>query len=332
MREKTIQIENKFLSKYAKRSKDSLGRVLVEEPCPMRTEFQRDRDRIIHCKSFRRLKNKTQVFFSPEGDNYRTRLTHTIDVTQIARSIARALNLNEDLAEAIALGHDLGHTPFGHSGERVLDKLSPNGFSHNLQSRRVVEVLEKDGLGLNLTFEVRDGIENHKVSLSPSTLEGKAVSLSDWIAYINHDIDDAIAGGLISKNDLPKEAIDVLGETSRDRINTMIFSIYRASYDKNKVEMESEVYEATKTLRQFMFDRVYFSESAKKEEEKAERMISSMYDYFLKNIKELPEFYINIAEKEGKDVAICDYISGMSDKYAVYTFDKIFIPKSWGLK
>ena len=210
MREKTVEIENMFLSPYAKKSEDTLGRAREEEPCPMRTDFQRDRDRIIHCKSFRRLKNKTQVFFCPEGDNYRTRLTHTIDVTQIARSIARALSLNEDLTEAIALGHDLGHTPFGHSGERVLDKLSPYGFKHNEQSKRVVEFLENDGQGLNLTREVVDGILNHKVSLSPMTLEGRAVSVSDWIAYINHDIDDAVHGGLISEEDLPEEAVKVL--------------------------------------------------------------------------------------------------------------------------
>ncbi len=331
MREKTVLIEDAFLSPFAKKSNDTLGRAVYEEPCPMRTDFQRDRDRIIHCTSFRRLKNKTQVFFSPEGDNYRTRLTHTIDVTQIARSIARALSLNEDLTEAIALGHDLGHTPFGHSGERVLDKLSPNGFSHNVQSRRVVEFLEKDGKGLNLTFEVRDGIENHKMALSPSTLEGKAVSLSDWIAYINHDIDDAIHGGIIKKQDLPKSARWVLGETSRDRINTMIFSIYRASDGKNKVEMEPEVFEATKLLRQFMFEEVYFSKTAMNEEEKATRMITGMYRYFKENPDALPDFYKSYMDESGVDVSICDYISSMSDRYARYVYENIFIPKSWGL-
>ena len=332
MREKTIAIENEFLSKFAKKSIDTLGREREEEPCPMRTCYQRDRDRIIHCKSFRRLKNKTQVFFSPEGDNYRTRLTHTIDVTQIARSIARALSLNEDLTEAIALGHDLGHTPFGHSGERVLDKLSPNGFSHNVQSKRVVEFLENDGKGLNLTYEVRDGVLNHKVSLNPCTLEGKAVSIADWIAYINHDIEDAVHGGLINKMDLPKSAISVLGETSRDRINTMIFSIYRASNDKNKVEMEEEILNATKTLREFMFERVYFAETAMKEERKAEKIITALNEYYLKNPEKLPDFYRNIVDKVGLDTAICDYISGMSDRYAVYTFENTFIPKSWGLR
>lgn len=331
MREKTIRFEAEFLSKYAKKSVDTQGRAKPEEPCPMRSEFQRDRDRIIHCKSFRRLKNKTQVFFSPEGDNYRTRLTHTIDVTQIARSIARALSLNEDLTEAIALGHDLGHTPFGHSGERVLSKLSPNGFSHNEQSKRVVEVLEKNGEGLNLTAEVIDGILNHKMSLTPSTLEGKAVSLSDRIAYINHDIDDAISGGLISASDLPETAIKILGKTSRDRINTMIFSIYNASNDKNTVEMEKDVFDAMTTLREFMFEKVYFSQTAMREEEKADRMLTAMYGYFMKDISKMPDFYVGLAEKHGKETAICDYISGMSDKYAVYVYENIFIPKSWGL-
>ena len=331
MREKTLQIEEMFLSPYAKKSKDTLGRAREEEPCPMRTDFQRDRDRIIHCKSFRRLKNKTQVFFCPEGDNYRTRLTHTIDVTQIARSIARALSLNEDLTEAIALGHDLGHTPFGHSGERVLDKLSPYGFKHNEQSKRVVEFLENDGQGLNLTREVVDGILNHKVSLSPMTLEGKAVSVSDWIAYINHDIDDAIHGGLISPDALPKDAVKVLGKTSRERINNMIFSIYRASEGKPKVEMEEGVFQATKTLREFMFEEVYFSENARREEEKATRMLSGMYEYFSQHPDKLPPFYIGLAYKYGVDQSICDYISGMSDKYAYYVYENIFIPKSWGL-
>lgn len=331
MREKTLQIENMFLSPYAKKSEDTAGREKAETPCPMRTDFQRDRDRIIHCKSFRRLKNKTQVFFCPEGDNYRTRLTHTIDVTQIARSIARALSLNEDLTEAIALGHDLGHTPFGHSGERVLDKLSPHGFKHNEQSKRVVEFLENGGEGLNLTYEVKDGILNHKVSLKPQTLEGRAVSISDWIAYINHDIDDAIHGGLIRAEDLPKDATAVLGSTSRERINSMIFSIYRASENKPQVEMEPEVLEATKILREFMFSEVYFSETARREEEKAERMLSGLYEYFASHPDKLPPFYIGIAYKSGVDQSICDYISSMSDKYAYYIYENVFIPKSWGL-
>ncbi|MCQ2399383.1 MAG: deoxyguanosinetriphosphate triphosphohydrolase [Clostridia bacterium] len=318
-----------FLSPYAKKSAETVGRDREETPCPMRTEFQRDRDRILYSKAFRRLKNKTQVFYSPEGDHYRTRLTHTLDVAQVARSIARSLSLNEDLAEAIALGHDLGHTPFGHSGERILNKLSETGFEHNVQSRRVVEFLEKDGEGLNLTLEVRDGIENHKMKLNPMTLEGKAVSFSDWIAYLNHDIDDAIKAKIIEMDDIPKDVLDVLGHTSRERINTMIMSIVRKSEGKNFVEMEDEVLEATKKLRAFLTDVVYSSDKARGEEIKAENMLSAMYEYFYKNVDELPEFNRSCVERFGKNVAICDYLSGMTDRYAVSVFREIFIPKNW---
>ncbi|MBE5756175.1 MAG: deoxyguanosinetriphosphate triphosphohydrolase [Clostridiales bacterium] len=331
MKEKTIKIEEMFLSPYAKKSIDTLGRDREEAPCPMRTEFQRDRDRIIHSKAFRRLKNKTQVFFSPEGDHFRTRLTHTLDVSQIARSIARTLSLNEDLTEAIALGHDLGHTPFGHSGERILDSLCPTGFKHNVQSRRVVEVLANNGKGLNLTKEVRDGIENHKMSLNPSTLEGRAVSISDWIAYINHDIDDAISSGVIKEKSLPKNAIKVLGKTSRERINTMIYSIYKRSDGQNKVEMEEDVMNATKELRSFMFEYVYRLEETVGEEEKANRMIAGLYDYYKNNVDKLPDFYKGLIEEYGIDIVLCDFISSMSDKYAVYLFENLFIPKSWKL-
>ncbi len=329
LKEKTDRKEELFLSPYAKKAKDTLGRIREEEPCPMRTDFQRDRDRIIYCKAFRRLKNKTQVFFSPFGDHYRTRLTHTLDVSQISRSIARALSLNEDLTEAIALGHDLGHTPFGHSGERILNQLSPHGFSHNEQSLRVVDVLEKNGAGLNLTAEVRDGILNHKTTLTSMTLEGRAVSLSDWIAYINHDIDDAIAGGIISADDLPRNAVDVLGSSSRERINTMVFSIYRMSEGKNMVEMEPDIFEATKELRSFMFERVYFREASLIEEKKASRMLSNLYGYFAENPDRLPPFYAGIAERDSLETALCDYISSMSDRYAVYLYESIFVPKSW---
>ncbi len=331
MRDKTFQIEDAFFSPYAKKSAETKGRAIFEQPCEMRTDFQRDRDRIIHSKSFRRLKNKTQVFFSPEGDNYRTRLTHTLDVSQISRSIARALSLNEDLTEAIALGHDLGHTPFGHAGERTLNKLSPNGFNHNEQSLRVVEVLENEGKGLNLTYEVKDGIVNHKMSLKPSTLEGRAVSLSDWIAYINHDIDDAVRGGILKEESLPKSPIKILGKTSRERINTMISAIYEESKDKPIVEMESKVFEATKELRAFMFEKVYFNETALREEEKADRMITNMFEYFCKNKDKLPPFYIKMLETYKLEQVVCDYISCMSDKYAVYVYENLFIPKSWGL-
>ena len=329
MKEKTSKIEEMFLSPYAKKSADTIGRLKEEKPCPMRTEFQRDRDRIIHCKSFRRLKNKTQVFFSPEGDHYRTRLTHTLSVAQIARSIARALSLNEDLTEAIALGHDLGHTPFGHSGERILAKLNPKGFSHNIQSGRVVDYLEQDGKGLNLTREVVDGIINHKISCNPSTLEGKAVNISDRIAYINHDIDDAIEGGFIKLNDLPKNTIKILGNNSSERINAMVMSIYLESENKNKVEMQEEVEKTTLELRDFLFERVYNDKTFKLEEEKADRMISALYSYYKKNLKLLPEFYYLELEKNDEDTVLCDYISGMSDGYVVNLFTELFIPEKW---
>lgn len=329
MKEKTLKIENEFLSPYAKKSADTQGRDKPEEECPMRTDFQRDRDRILYSKAFRRLKNKTQVFYSPEGDHYRTRLTHTLDVTQVARSIARGLSLNEDLAEAIALGHDLGHTPFGHSGERILNKLCPSGFKHNEQSRRVVEVLENDGRGLNLTLEVRDGIENHKMALNPSTLEGKVVSFSDWIAYLNHDIDDAIEANIIKKTDLPEDLLKVLGRTSRERINKMISSIIETSDGQPFVKMDEEILETTKKLREFLTDAVYNSSEARGEEVKAERMLSALYDYYSKRIDELPESNREMIERDGKDRVICDYLSSMTDRFAVNQFDNIFIPKNW---
>ncbi|MBQ7348391.1 MAG: deoxyguanosinetriphosphate triphosphohydrolase, partial [Clostridia bacterium] len=318
-----------FLSPFATKSKDTEGRLRYEAPCPMRTDFQRDRDRIIHCKSFRRLKNKTQVFFSPEGDHYRTRLTHTLNVSQIARGIARALSLNEDLTEAIALGHDLGHTPFGHSGERILNKLNPKGFLHNIQSGRVVDYLENDGRGLNLTREVVDGIVNHKLNCNPKTLEGKAVSLADRIAYINHDIDDAIVGGFITLKDLPQKSIKILGETSSERINTMIYSIYKNSDGQNKVEMEEEIAQATTDLRSFLFDRVYNDKTFKIEEEKAERMISALYDYYKKSPELLPEFNRKELETEDLDTVLSDYISSMRESYVVKIFTQLFVPNKW---
>jgi dGTPase len=329
LREKTYRIEETFLSPYATKSQNSKGRKVQEEECAMRTCFQRDRDRIIYCKAFIRLKNKTQVFFSPEGDHYITRLTHTLDVAQIARSLARALSLNEDLAEAIALGHDLGHTPFGHSGERILDKLSPDGFKHNEQSVRVVDVLEKDGKGLNLTFEVIDGILNHNNNAPSATLEGKCVQFADRIAYINHDLNDAIRAGILTLADVPKDIIEILGATSRERINTAITSVYRKSAGKAKVEMEEEVLSASERLRSFMFDRVYNTEFAKGEEEKAERMLSAMYYFFEKNPENLPQIYQNLLDKYPINTVICDYLSSMTDRYAVYMFNKIFVPRGW---
>lgn len=329
LKQKTYAIEQAFLSPYATQSKNTRGRQREEAPCAMRTDFQRDRDRLIYCKAFRRLKNKTQVFFSPEGDHYITRLTHTLDVAQIARSIARALSLNEDLAEAIALGHDLGHTPFGHSGERILNKLSPTGFEHNVQSLRVVDVLEKDGLGLNLTFEVRDGILNHKKSGKPATLEGKCVSLADRIAYINHDLNDAVRAGILSMDDVPEEIIGVLGKTSKERINTAITSIYKNSYGVNDVKMDLSIEKASEKLRSFMFERVYLTDSAKGEEEKAERMLSAMYSHFMSRPEDLPQTYISLIEKYPREQVVCDYISSMTDRYAVYMFNNIFVPKGW---
>jgi dGTPase len=332
MKEKTLAQEQMFLSPYAFKSKDTVGRIREENPCPMRTDFQRDRDRIIHCKAFRRLKNKTQVFFSPEGDHYRTRLTHTLAVSQVARGIARVLSLNEDLTEAIALGHDLGHTPFGHSGERILQELNPNGFQHNEQSGRVVDILENEGLGLNLTREVVDGIVNHKLKCNPKTLEGKAVSYADRIAYINHDIDDAIDGGFITLEDIPKELRQLLGDTSRTRINVMLQAIYDASNGKNTVEMQKDVDEATMALRAFLFERVYKHKTFQYEEERAKRMLTALYEYFMATPEKLPEFYVKRLDIDDRHTVISDYISGMSDMYAVNTFSQIFIPKTWKLQ
>lgn len=329
IKEKTYAIEDAFLSPYAAKSAQTRGRQHAETPCEMRTEYQRDRDRIIYSKAFIRLKNKTQVFFSPEGDHYITRLTHTLDVSQIARSLARALSLNEDLTEAIALGHDLGHTPFGHSGERILNKLNPAGFKHNEQSVRVVDVLEKDGKGLNLTYEVRDGILNHKKSLVPATLEGKCVNIADRIAYINHDLNDAIRAGILKTEDVPQDIRAVLGETSRERINTAINSVYKNSAGKREVELSAEVLQASEALRKFMFERVYLTQFARGEEEKAERMISALYEYFTANKEQLPPTYVGLTEKYPIEQVVCDYISSMTDRYVVYLFNKFFVPRGW---
>ncbi|MCD8373207.1 MAG: deoxyguanosinetriphosphate triphosphohydrolase [Clostridia bacterium] len=332
LKERTYAIEDEFFSPFAKKSKDTAGRKRPEEPCGMRTDFQRDRDRIIYCKAFRRLKNKTQVFFSPEGDHYITRLTHTFDVAQIARSIARALALNEDLAEAIALGHDLGHTPFGHSGERILNKLSPAGFRHNEQSLRVVDVLEKHGEGLNLTYEVRDGILNHnkhKDKSFPVTLEGKCVCYADRIAYINHDLDDAIRAGVLKQTDVPESIVKILGSSSRERINTAISSIYSSSRGKAEVSMSPEVEDASERLRAFMFERVYYTPFAQGEEGKAERMLCFMYEYFVKDPSAMPPTYLKLCDDYPIEQVVCDYLSSMTDRYAIYTFNRLFVPKGW---
>ena len=330
VRERVCAREEAYFSPFAQKSAETKGRLREEKSCDFRTEFGRDRDRIIYSNSFKRLKNKTQVFFAPEGDHYITRLTHTLDVSQIARSIARTLDLNEDLAEAIALGHDLGHTPFGHVGERVLAKLAEKGFFHNEQSLRVVDYIEKDGRGLNLTFEVRNGILEHKSSGKPATLEGQAVSLADRIAYINHDIEDAIRAGILKESDLPKRAVAVLGDKTKTRINKAITDIYQTSYGKNFVRMSEEVMAATNELRKFMFERVY--ELANKSiQERSERMLTQMFNYFTKNVDKLPARYLRLLERDGKERVVCDYLSGMTDRYAIGVFESLFIPATFSI-
>ncbi len=331
IREEQEKREHLIFSPYASFSDESRGRDRDEEPCPMRTIYQRDRDRIIHCKTYRRLKHKTQVFLAPEGDHYRTRLTHTLEVAQIARSIARALNLNEDLTEAIALGHDLGHTPFGHAGERTLNSLCPMGFAHYKQSIRVVEFLEKDGQGLNLTWEVRDGILNHRTSGNPSTLEGKAVRLSDKIAYINHDIDDGIRAGILKESDIPSEYTDVLGDSTKERLNTMISDIIMNSIGKNDLVMSEPVRKAMTELRKFMFESLYLNPTAKSEEAKADKLITELYRYYVANTDKLPDTYKRFITEfdERPEQVVCDYIAGMSDQYSISKFQEIFVPKAW---
>ena len=329
MKEITFEKERAFLSPYAKKSVESKGRLHEESACSMRTDFQRDRDRIIYSKAFLRLKNKTQVFFAPDGDHYMSRLTHTLDVSQIARSLARCLSLNEDLTEAIALGHDLGHTPFGHVGERVLNALSPHGFRHNQQSLRVVDVLEKHGKGLNLTFEVRNGIVNHTKSGSPATLEGAAVSLADRIAYINHDIEDAIRAGFLREEELPEEAVRVFGRDTSERINAAILDIYEESKGKDYVRMSEKTGQALDLLRTFMFEHVY-ERANKLIQESAERLITNLYTYFADRPEELPELYRNTAETDVPR-AVCDYLSSMTDKYAIGVFNRLFVPQEGGV-
>lgn len=323
------RIQSETLSPFAMLSQNTRGRETPVELCQIRTDFIRDRDRILHSKSFRRLKHKTQVFLSPQGDHYRTRLTHTLEVSQIARTIARALRLNEDLTEAIAMGHDLGHTPFGHSGEDVLDELLPGGFEHNEQSLRVVEKLENDGAGLNLTFEVRDGILNHKKNGKPATLEGCVVSLADRIAYINHDIDDAMRAGVLRESDLPEECVRILGNSHGKRINTMILDVVAQSYGKPIVTMSEAVYAQFDALRDFMFEHVYKNPVAKSEEEKAKRMIRELFAYYLQHTELLTGEYAKYLEQDGKERAVADYIAGMTDNYAVSEYVRIFVPKAW---
>ena len=327
------QWERENLSPYASLSAETMGRDVWEEPCDIRPAYQRDRDRILHSKSFRRMKHKFRVFLAPEGDHYRTRLTHTLEVAQIARTIAKALRMNESLTEAIALGHDLGHTPFGHAGEYILNEISGVGFTHYEQSVRIVEVLEKKGRGLNLTKEVRDGIKNHRTSGHPSTLEGCIVRLSDKIAYINHDIDDALRGRIIKEDDLPKAFTDVLGTTVKERLDIMIHDIIFNSMDKNEIIVSPDVEYAMVGLRKWMFEHVYKNNDAKGEEGKAQQLIVSLFEYYLKHIDRLPEEYLDMMEKrnEKKERVVCDYISGMSDSYAIDKFEELFVPKSWNV-
>lgn len=330
IREELERREEEILAPWATLSEHSRGRLTPEEQCDIRPVFQRDRDRILHSKSFRRLKDKTQVFLSPDGDHYRTRMTHTLEVSQNARTIAKALQLNEDLVEAIALGHDIGHTPFGHAGERALNRVSPEGFRHNEQSLRTVDVLEKNGQGLNLTEEVRDGILNHQMSTMPSTLEGQIVRLSDKIAYIHHDMDDAIRGGILTEDDVPDEIAEVVGRTLGERLDHFIHDIIRTSQGKPVIRMSEEVGGAMQKMRRFMFERVYTNPIAKAQEDKAEKLIEVLYTHYLRAPEQLPALQQRMIT-EGTPVsrAVCDYISAMSDRYAIMKFNELYVPKTW---
>lgn len=329
IREIFYEREKNSLSPKACLCENSRGRDKPIEECVNRTEFQRDRDRILHCKSFRRLMHKTQVFFFPTDEHYRTRLTHTLEVAQIARIIARALMLNEDLCEAAALGHDLGHTPFGHTGESVMQKCYSPDFTHYKQSLRVVEKLENNGEGLNLTWEVRDGIVNHSGENKASTLEGVIIKFADRIAYINHDIDDAVRGNVIKEDDIPRELSEVLGYTHSNRINTMVTSVIEGSRELDDIKMTPEVWDATNKLRNFLFERVYYNSSAKKEERKAVEMLRQLFGYFCKHPEKMPEFYYNNTKNESVERCVCDYVAGMTDRYAIEMYKDLFIPHVW---
>ncbi len=330
IRERTEELEYQYLSKYASHSRDSLGRDREEAEDDIRTVYQRDRDRIIHCKAFRRLKEKTQVFIAPVSDHYRTRLTHTLEVSQLSRTVARALRLNEDLTEAIALGHDLGHTPFGHAGESVLNKLSPFGFRHYEQSVRVVERLENGGEGLNLTREVQDGILNHQWSLHPKTLEGQIVRFCDKIAYINHDIDDAERAGLMTDEDIPERFRKSLGESPKVRLDTLMNDLIFNSIDQDTIRMSEPVQTEMVGLRQFMYDSLYTNSEAKVEEKKVPFLLTSLYQYYEKHLDQMPQEYVRLIEEgESEPRAICDFISGMTDTYAMQKFVSLFIPLRW---
>ena len=326
-REMTEKIEREILSEYAVKSADSKGRKVFEEECELRTAFQRDRDRIIHSKAFRRLKHKTQVFLAPESDHYRTRLTHTLEVSQIARKIARALRLDEDLTEAIALGHDLGHTPFGHAGERALNELFGK-FTHYEQSVRICNHLERRGEGLNLTYEVIDGILNHTTGKWPETCEGKIVRISDHIAYINHDIEDAIRACIITEEDIPADITDALGHSKSRRIDCLVKSVVYNSKN-GEIKMDSKTDEYYNKLHEFLFEAVYYNPKAKSEEEKVFGIVEALYNYYLAHTERLTSEYTKVLETEGKERAVVDYISGMTDSFAISEYEELFIPKSW---
>ncbi len=332
LRKRQEALEEEWLDEHASKSSQTKGRLRPEVPCDIRTEFQRDRDRILHCKAFRRMKHKTQVFISPEGDHYRTRLTHTLEVSQIARTISRALRFNEDLTEAIALGHDLGHTPFGHAGENVLDALCKDGFEHCAQSIRVVERLEKNGRGLNLTWEVKDGILNHRTAGHPHTLEGCVVQLSDKIAYINHDIDDAIRAGVLKENEIPLELQEVIGRTASARINSMIRDTISHSSGEKGIQNSPEMKQAMGDLRKFMFQKVYTDERAVTEGRKVDRLLRDLFSYFMEHPEEMQQEFLCLME-EGETVerTVCDFIACMTDRYAVALYHKLFIPSSWNI-
>ena len=331
IRETIEKWEQETLSPYASLSANTRGRERKEPLCDIRPEYQRDRDRILHSKSFRRLKQKTQVFLAPEGDHYRTRLTHTLEVSQIARTIAKALRLNESLAEAIALGHDLGHTPFGHSGEAVLNRLCSEGFAHYQQSVRIVEVLEQKGQGLNLTWEVRNGILNHQMTGQPDTLEGWVVRYSDKIAYIHHDVDDAIRGGIIREEEIPRTYTDILGHSSKERLNTMIHDIVAQSQGKPSITMSEDVEFAFRGMRRYMFDNVYTNPKAKGEERKAENTVKELFLYYMDHPELLSNEYIESMWQSGEtqERSVCDYIAGMTDQYAITKFQEFFVPAAW---
>ena len=334
VREQLERLEHRRLNPLAAFADQSRGRPIPDQPREgdVRTCYQRDTDRIVHSKSFRRLMHKTQVFLQPEGDHYRTRMTHTLEVARIARTITRGLNLNEDLAEAIAMGHDLGHTPFGHAGEAALSEVLGKPFRHNEQSLRVVDILEKDGAGLNLTHEVRLGILGHTGEYVPETLEGQIVRKSDQIAYVNHDIDDAIRAGILCNEDIPREITDVLGSTHRDRINTLVCNLIAVSSEEGRILLSPEVDKALKDLRSFMFERVYRNPIAKSEEKKAKVMLQRLYEYYIRHPEALPEDFHPQLSFDGMERTVCDYIAGMTDNYAVDKYTELFIPAGWQVR